>query len=1146
MSGIFRDLRKTSRDTLDLLHDTVHYTVLATDPSQCLVTVDLPLQRAGSSRWSWDDEVINVEIVDDYTITTTSANDLDFGHILCQQRVLSDTHDLHAELRAFWARTWSAWDTVDSEVWQRVTAFFAAYVPVIGFPMEPLTIDEWRRALRRFKPAAARGVDGISHLDLINAPMEWTQRLLSLLNEIELGQLDWPTVLLYGMVNLLAKEQGASRASRFRPIVVFSVIYRAWASLRARQLLRRLSAHMSCEAHGFRPGHETAQLWLPLQATIEEALQTDSSVCGLSTDLIRAFNNIPREQTFSLAEHLGVSSRVLVPWKAFLASCTRSFVVRGAHSSPMQSAIGMPEGDGLSVYAMLQLNFAWHLYMDVYAPEVRTLSFVDNLMMTRGSACVLARAWTCLETFFELWNLQVDVQKSHCWATTKRLRQQLTPFPFECVDFASELGGVLSFTKRQYTGQQLRRLEALGPRWLQLRSSKAPMALKLASIPTVFWTSGLHGLAGSCLGAGHLDSLRTQALKALRLNTAGTNSMLRLTLSTTPMADPGLWRLFNTVLTFRRLMMKDPCLMNSWLHFMGRYDGQLFSGPCSQLLVVLNQIGWQVQAPFVIDHDGFAFHLLDIDSDTLKMLLHDGWLQYVASAVSHRATMSDLAGLDTDLVATHLTSMTALDCSLMGALQSGAFLGNDVHSKYDVTKQACCDLCHVPDCPEHWLVCPRFQAIRDDIPNWQLQDDIETQALRTHLLPSRSPWAVAWKRTLLELSRVPIELLSLPGEDSGPHHLFSDGTCTGTAPFSYGAWGCINATTGALIAVGHLGGLRQHSARAELCGALAALSWQLEHRVAIHLWLDCKSVAAGIRWIQDHGSAGLDWHDYDLWLLIEDKVMQLERLPLIVHWQPSHIDAEKTCCPFEDWYCEWNNRIDRIVRHFNASRTSAFWQIYTAAVDHFNHVRRRFQQFRSFYFSVAALKRSKTVSVDLVEQPPFDFVPDHHVSLHDLYTTDPYSLIVAAGWELSRIPLEFMVAILSWVFEHSDDDCSACQISFVELTLGYAEDEHARFPFWDPQSRSHILSSLALRFERPTLSSLLKIVRDSFRHFLRNADCPDVLCYGLNKSAIGVIRPLDGLYVKMRPSLVQRCAQRTAGFFASRPYRKANDIARPV
>ena len=94
----------------------------------------------------------------------------------------------------------------------------------------------------------------------------------------------------------------------------------------------------------------------------------------------------------------------------------------------------------------------------------------------------------------------------------------------------------------------------------------------------------------------HLDKLRSQAMRALRLSQAGVSGLLRLTLSSTPNADPSWWRLQHTVGAFVRLLRKEPRLLNDWKSFMWNFDGSLFRGPFSQLLVVLGQIGWRVDS----------------------------------------------------------------------------------------------------------------------------------------------------------------------------------------------------------------------------------------------------------------------------------------------------------------------------------------------------------------------------------------------------------------------------------------------------------------------------------------------------------------------------------------------------------------------
>eukprot|EP00438_Fugacium_kawagutii_P027064 Skav214855 [mRNA] locus=scaffold16:296995:306518:- [translate_table: standard] len=810
MKGIFRDLRKTPRDQLDLLQDSFSYVVLAADASEHLVQLDKPIVTTGHSKWTWDDEPITVEIVAENIISTTAATALDHGHMLCQHRVISQVPDIHEALSSFWTATWNAWEEVDENTWDRITNFIQAYVPQIGMALEPISMADWRRTLRRFQAKAA---------------------------------------------------------------------------------------------------------------------------------------------------------------------------------------------------------------------------------------------------------------------------------------------------------------------------------------------PGLHGVAGSTLGEGHIDKLRTLALRNLRLNSAGTNGRLRLFLSTTPSADPGLWRLLNTVFTFQRMLRKDDLLLSTWTLFMKHYDGRLFSGPFSQLITVLNQVNWRVDPPNLIDHDGFSYDLYSSAKKTLTAALHDGWAQHVAQAVNHRHTMQDLQGIDFSLAQLDKHKLTALENSLVASLQAGSFIGNEIHSKYDVTKDRLCHLCHTPDGPGHWLDCPRFQPQRDAIPDWTDRTPLDTESLRTHLLPSRSPWATAWKTELLSLEKFAFEFLSRPC--AGPQHLFCDGTAAGEEPFCFAAWGGINATTGETVALGHLGGLCQDSARAEITGAIACISWQLFFLVEVHLWVDSKHLADGIRWILVRGRAGVHWENFDLWQRLAQLLLELGDLPLHVHWQPSHLDPMQMEDPYEDFCCEWNSRIDRLVNFHNYDRSSTFWNIHAAASQHHAQMSKRIRQLRSFFTAVAALKPDTSTTPEGLEAVSFDFDEDHG-TLHDFCTMDPTDLVFLSGWDHPRYPPEFMVGLLHWIFGQSTEDGVVYPMSFVELTIGFSSSVDAKFPFWNPHTHHFELSSLQMRYERPTLAQLLSIVRDSIKKLVAGLDRVDLLFSDCPKIGLLIHRPMDGIFLCLPQATVQACQEQTKAYFRSRPFRRSCDIARPI
>ena len=1136
MSGIFQDLRKQPRDRLDFLQATHEYGVLAVEGHQ--VHVDRPIQQDGTSHWSCDNGVFSPEVVNEVTMYVGFSCQV--GDILCQHQTIADVPTLHQRLLTYWRQTWCAMEQVPPDVWQRVTAFFKAYVPALNLTVPELNQKDWKRTIKRFKPTAARGVDGISHLDLQALPDAWTDRLLDLFRKIETGQHSWPTAIRYGVVGVIAKDLKPSTIDRYRPIVIFSVLYRAWASLRARQLLHRIAPYMPSEALGFLPGCEPSQLWTVLQGEVECALQGGHPLCGLSTVLIRAFNNIPRQHTFALASHLGVSEHVLVPWQAFLATCTRSFELHGTLSASTTSTCGLPEGDALSVFAMVQLNFAWHIYMAAFAPQVRSISFVDNLAVVAAQPDLLAAGLVCLMEFFKLWNLAVEAAKSYCWAVLQHHKKQLCSFPFQRVDAAHELGGILSFTKRAGTGLQKKRYAAVTGTWSSLRRSWAPLWQKLAVIPTTVWSSALHGIYGFCFGESHLDALRRQAISALKLQTAGSNPFLRLTLSSTPSADPGLWRAQHVLHTFRRLVTKEPRFLSLWRSFMAQYQGDLYSGPFSQLVRVLNQLGWSINPPFVLDHDGCEHHLLQLDAHCLQQLVHDAWLQYVAQLVQHRKTMTDLRGIDMKLVASARASLSALETSLVSALQSGAFTGAAQHGKYDLTKDGNCQLCRVPDTPTHWLACPRYANVRTRIDGWQDHAPIDTVALTEHLLPSRSPFAAAWKQAILCLPDATHTFWSHPAP--GHNHVFTDGSADQSGMgYDLAAWSCINATTGQVIAAAPLHGLSQTNDRAELMAVLSALQWQHKHQVHMDLWIDALHVVQGLNFVLQHGVAG-HWKNSDIWTDIVELLASLYGLQTRPHWIPSHLDANELSCPFEDWIKKWNDHADILAGRVNHDRPAALLKLQSDAQSYHRQVAARLKQLRAFYFLVA--DDPKPAAPELV--PVNDFDEEQQFSLNSLYMPEFFELLSAPSDSL-WISHEFVSSLLQWLLDHSDEAVAVYDLSVEEFALLLVSERLFRFPFWVAASHCYELFSIDSRFERPTLAYLVSCIKRAFSALVSlNGVFGDVLFNGHAKVHLGIHRPVCGVFVRLQPAIIEQGCNALRRFTTARALRKSCDWARPA
>ena len=112
--------------------------------------------------------------------------------------------------------------------------------------------------------------------------------LVAILNECE-DRAQWPTALRAGFVHSLQKKPDANKVNEFRPVIIYSTIYRSWGSLRAKRFLRFLSNIADEKQLGFMEGKEAAELWLLLQGMIEKSHQDQEALHGFVSDIRKAF-----------------------------------------------------------------------------------------------------------------------------------------------------------------------------------------------------------------------------------------------------------------------------------------------------------------------------------------------------------------------------------------------------------------------------------------------------------------------------------------------------------------------------------------------------------------------------------------------------------------------------------------------------------------------------------------------------------------------------------------------------------------------------------------------------------------------------------------------------------------------------------------
>ena len=442
------------------------------------------------------------------------------GLILTATEHYATAPAIHEELQRYWKTRWWKETPPSQQDWTRILSFGRAYLPPGQMEWHRINEMQWSESNKRYTDHSARGPDGISRLDLVMMPSSLTSSLLQQIHTWE-ARSQWPDALLTGFVHGLPKRDHSRTAGDYRPVTIYSMLYRTWGSIRARQALRFLHDKTSGHQFGYLAKAETAEMWYLSQALIEQAASTSSPLMGLVTDIQKAFESIPRLPIQKLALWLGIPQQVVKLWFHFLEHTGRRFLVANQVGDPLYSNSGFPEGCAMSCVSMTVLSICFHQYQKKFAERTICLSYVDNLELLAPSGEDLMQGLICLQSWADMWSLELDLGKTYCWGANSTSRAACNAFPYPVKRAAKDLGAAMTYGAGIRNQEQLARIATLEPLWPLLRRSVASYHQKGQIIRQAFWPKAFHGSSICRIGHTHLQKLRTLAVRALGHGKAG-------------------------------------------------------------------------------------------------------------------------------------------------------------------------------------------------------------------------------------------------------------------------------------------------------------------------------------------------------------------------------------------------------------------------------------------------------------------------------------------------------------------------------------------------------------------------------------------------------------------------------------------------
>ena len=282
------------------------------------------------------------------------------------------------------------------------------------FELDTLTGEVLHAAIRGLKTVSMRGCDGWAYGELKLLPVQSLDTLACIFRAIEAGA-PWPPSLRQWFLVLLRKDDSqVPKWNQIRPISVSAGLYRLWARLRAKEMLRVLASR---QTGLIKPNLPTTAIWGMLSDYIDWAVCRRAKPAGLVLDIVKAFNCLHRGLLGQLMNKIGAPPWLWQCWEGALTAMTRRVQIDGHHYQAHLSSTGIPEGDPLSVGGMWAYSYMFgEVVKNFGGGDLQTVcpvTYADNWEVWGARLQAIIDLLDPLASFLRTCRLPISVDK--CW-----------------------------------------------------------------------------------------------------------------------------------------------------------------------------------------------------------------------------------------------------------------------------------------------------------------------------------------------------------------------------------------------------------------------------------------------------------------------------------------------------------------------------------------------------------------------------------------------------------------------------------------------------------------------------------------------------------------------------------------------------------
>jgi hypothetical protein len=277
---------------------------------------------------------------------------------LTQLRIVADQNNLQKMTGDAWSQMWLREPVDDDNAnWPEAldTLRHIREFPQLAF--QPLQVEEWKMNAKSVAKRSARGSCGSTPRELVFMPDVLVKWLLTILMAIEQGTMDWPASLMVARVVMLGKTSDRPKCPlQTRPITITSRIYRNWARYRSLQIMEHIKTFLPPSIAGTAAGVSADMLAAHVMLQVEKAQIDGAPRMGITVDLVKCFNQIPRKPVLAAMVRLGIPQQYVTALDSIYYQLRRELELSGEIGDQLASTTGVPEGCAMSLVAMTTLT----------------------------------------------------------------------------------------------------------------------------------------------------------------------------------------------------------------------------------------------------------------------------------------------------------------------------------------------------------------------------------------------------------------------------------------------------------------------------------------------------------------------------------------------------------------------------------------------------------------------------------------------------------------------------------------------------------------------------------------------------------------------------------------------------------------------